>query len=494
MRRFNILFVLVLFLLPSVGAMAEDPVTETPREITLTQAAALTLLRSPELASYTWKTRAAEARVLQASVRPNPELSLEIEDVRWAKGPGTHGTTITGQAGAGTTGITREHSTESGAKAGFAESQFTLRLAQVVELGGKRVKRMQLARNEKALAQWDYETARLDVLTKVAKDFAAVLGAQRRLELAQSMVELAEQAAAAVEARVSAGKVSPLEANKANTELDAARIALDTAAHTLLAARSTLSANWAAPAPDFERALGDLDSIPEVPAFDVLTASLAKNPDVARWNKEMETRETALRVEKSKRIPDVTVTVGLRATGTGGRTQESLSSGGGSVSWSRGSTQPDSAWDHALVFGLSMPLPIFDRNQGAIQEAACEASRAAEDRRKAEVSAHAALFEAHESLSQNRETVASLRDKVLPRAKDTYDRTREGYQQGKFAYLDVLDAQRTRFSIEEQYLDALTACHQSLAEVERLAGEPIPEVSKEAPPAAPPKETANDKR
>ncbi len=461
---------------PESAAGSTPPDTaaaEAPRELTLAQAAALTLQNSPELASFRWKIRSAEARTLQASLRPNPELSLEIEDLRWKEGPGTHGVTRSWGAGAGGFSAGREHTRESGAKAGFAESQFTLRLAQVIELGGKRVKRFHMARREQDLAQWDYEAARLNVMTKTTHDFIATLSAQRRLELASGMVQVAGAAAEAVAARVEAGKVSPLESNKAQTELDSARIAETESRHVLSAARASLAANWGASAPDFERVLGDLDALPGLPSFESLTASLAKNPDVARWADEMEAREAAVRAARSKRVPDLTVTLGLRATGLGARTQESWSAGAGSSAWSRGHADPDDAWEHSLVFDFAVPLPLFDRNQGGIKEAESEAARALEERRRADVGAHAALFAAFQELQRGQETVTALRDRVLPRAKDTYERTHEGYAQGKFGYLDVLDAQKTYFSVQQQYVEALTTCHQALAEVERLSGEAL---------------------
>jgi cobalt-zinc-cadmium efflux system outer membrane protein len=118
-----------------------------------------------------------------------------------------------------------------------------------------------------------------------------------------------------------------------------------------------------------------------------------------------------------------------------------------------------------------LPLPIFDRNQGGIKEAESEAARMHEEQRGAEVKAHAMLYAAHETLLRSHGAVVALRDEVLPRARDTFERTREGYRQGKFGYLDVLDAQRTLFDVRAQYLEALTAYHLAMTEVDRLVGE-----------------------
>ena len=112
------------------------PEGEAKDGLTLPQALALALLQNPELAAFSWEVRAVEAHTLQAGLRPNPELGLEVENL-----------------------------TGYGAFQGGRSVQTTLRLSQRVELGGKRSRRLRVAALERDLAAWDYETKRLDVLT-----------------------------------------------------------------------------------------------------------------------------------------------------------------------------------------------------------------------------------------------------------------------------------------------------------------------------------------
>lgn len=445
--------------------------------ITLSEAVARALLNSPELASFEWKIRGAEARALQAGLRKNPEFSVEVEDVRWRDTPGVHTRTTTIQADktGATAGI--EHGVEYGAGSGFGEAQTTVRLSQVVELGGKRVKRMRLAHSEENLAQWDYETARLNVLTEVAKSFVDVWSAQKRLHLTRDTVTLAEHVVETVAARVEAGKVSPIETAKAEIELSSARIAQAQVQRDLDAARANLAATWAATTPDFDGVLGDLTAIAQAPSFDDLTQLIASNPDLARWSDEMEAREAALNVERSLRAPDMTVTLGFRTTGLSDTSQGAWSlDSAGSLGWSGGEADYSRGRENSLVFDFSLPLPLFDRNQGGIREAECAVSQAAEERRAAEVKAHAALFGAHKTLNEAYHSAVTLRDDVLPRAHDVFERTQEGYRLGKFPYLDMLDAQRALFNVETQYLEALSAYHLTLADMERLIGAPLQDI------------------
>ncbi len=141
--------------------------------ITLRQALALALMRNPELRAFSWATRASEARKLQASLWPNPELGVEVEDV------------------GGTGGMS-----------GFDGAETTIQLGQLIELNGKLRKRTRVASLEKELAELDYQAKRLDVLTDTTRLFVGVLAAQEQLVLAEELVQLSEQVLTTVSQRV----------------------------------------------------------------------------------------------------------------------------------------------------------------------------------------------------------------------------------------------------------------------------------------------------
>jgi cobalt-zinc-cadmium efflux system outer membrane protein len=120
---------------------------------------------------------------------------------------------------------------------------------------------------------------------------------------------------------------------------------------------------------------------------------------------------------------------------------------------------------------LSVPLPVFDRNQGNRLEARYRLAKAEEEQRSATVQAHAALGEAYAALAAAYAAATALKHDALPGAQSAFDATSEGYRQGKFGFLDVLDAQRTLFEVRGQYIEALATYHQAVADVERLIGE-----------------------
>jgi outer membrane protein, heavy metal efflux system len=138
--------------------------------------------------------------------------------------------------------------------------------------------------------------------------------------------------------------------------------------------------------------------------------------------------------------------------------------------------------ESAFVLGFSLPLPLFDRNQGGILEASARLTKAELERRAAEVRVSTALADAHQSLVNAADEVSTLHDEVLPAAEQAFQATQEGYRLGKFGLLDVLDIQRTLFETRGRYLEALATYHKAVAELERLSGEEVHAVSENAPP------------
>jgi cobalt-zinc-cadmium efflux system outer membrane protein len=396
-------------------------VTEPTGILTLPQVQALALLQHPKLAAFGWEVRAGEARTLQAGLPPNPELELEVENF----------------AG-------------SGELRSFQGTEITIFLSQLIELAGKRQKRTRVAALERDLAAWDYETTRLDVFTQVTQAFVEVLSAQERLRLNTELVRLAEQVLSTAAERVKAGKVSSIEETKARVALATSRIALERAQRDLDAARKRLVATWGGSTPAFESAAGTLDAIAGIPSAEQLAQRIAQNPEIARWVTEMAQRQAAVELAGAKRIPDPKIGGGFRYVRT--------------------------TSDNALVMAFSIPLPIFDRNQGGFLEARYHLAKAGEERRAAEAQVRTALAEAYAALSTAFAEATALNNEVLPGAQRAFDAASEGYRQGKFGFLDVLDAQRTLFEARGQYLEALAAYHKAVAEVERLIGAPLADV------------------
>ena len=351
--------------------------------ITLRQTLAFALMNNPKLKAFSWDFRASEARQLQASLWPNPELEVEVEEVGG-----------------------------SDERSGFDGAETTIQLSQLIEMGGKRSKRTKLASLERELAGWDYEAKRLDVFTEVTKAFVGVLAAQQWLELAEELLQLSEELVDTVTKRVDAGKDSPLEKTKAAVAFSNIKIQHQQAVQNLEFTREQLASTWAGKNPEFESVAGRFDSLSPIPSIDELADLIEQNPDIARWSLEIDKGTAALDLEKAKAISDITLSGGLRRF-----------------------NETD---DNAIVFGVSIPLPLSDRNQAGKLQASYELAKAREEQRAAHTRIRMELVKAYQALSSAYTEATELDKNVLRGAESVFEASKTGYSLGKLDYLRLL--------------------------------------------------------
>ena len=414
----SISFLLLIATAHAACAFGSRP-QESGEDITLARALALTLERSPQLAAFSWDIRAAEARILQAKLVPNPEISFDGEDF-----------------------------TRAGVQSATESMQNTLVLSQLIELGGKRKSRVREAQFDRRAAEWDYQVKRLDVLKATTLAFIDVLSGQRKVSLAEENVQLAEREIPVTQKRVEAGQASNVELIRTNTELATARIELTEATHDLEAARVNLAAQWGAKKATFASVSGNLEQLRAIPSLESLKAKLQANPELAKWATERQRREATLSSARAEGHPDLTVNAGPRLLGA-------------------------SHADMSLVAGFSIPLPLWNRNQGKIAEAEANVAKTSDERAAAEADAYAQLNEAYQTLQRAAEEVRILHDTVLPGAKSVIDQTTEGYATGRFSQLDVLDAEKSYIETRTQYVRALSDFQKAAAQIDALTAGPV---------------------
>jgi cobalt-zinc-cadmium efflux system outer membrane protein len=205
-----------------------------------------------------------------------------------------------------------------------------------------------------------------------------------------------------------------------------------------------LAVLWGSDSPKFKSVSGKLEELVPLPSEKELTNRIFDNPDIARFPVEKEHRNARVELEKARRTPDLTVGGGIRSF--------------------------NETNDSAFVMGVSIPIPVFNRNQGEIAAAEYDLLKVREERRGVELRVKAELAESYMSLSASFVESSLLKNRVLPAAQKAFEATQEGYLQGKFGFLDVLDSQRTLFEVRGQYINALASNHKAVADVERLIG------------------------
>jgi len=342
-----------------VLAQERMPAVEPAAPLTLEQALQLALDSNPTLAAARREVEAAAAQVLQGSLRPNPEFSYQTEDA---------------------SRISRTSSVELGLP---------------FETAGKREARVRAADLGRQVALSDLDGRALRVRAAVVAAFFDVLAAQELAVLAADSVRLAQRATDIAAKRVAAGKVSPVEETRARVAEAGVRVTQTQADSELRNARRRLSSLWGNPTPNFSSAHGEVERLAELPPAEAIEQRLATSPLLQRAQRELERRRSLVSLEQSRAVPDFMLSVGVR---------RSLETPG-----------------NLALLGVTVPLPVANRNQGNILEAL---------RREATI----------------------------------------GFENGKFSFLEVLDAQRTLIAAKSQYLNALANFHRSRAELESLVG------------------------
>jgi cobalt-zinc-cadmium efflux system outer membrane protein len=394
---------------PAVGERAPQSAAAAAAEpLSLAKAIELALEGNPEVAAAKRQWEATEGQVLQGRSRPNPELAYSLEDTR---------------------SKTRTQSWQ---------------LNLPVELGGKRAARTKAAEKTREQAQAQLAELQATVRANVAAAYFDVLTAQERLVLARDSAALAKSSTDTVSKRVAAGKVSPVEESKARVAEAGVRVELAQAASEQRNALSRLFALLGRIDAPYTVLEGKAENLPSVPSLADLQPLISSAPGVVLARIEVDRREALTALELSKRVPDVTVSVGMQRSN---ETQRNV-----------------------LLFGVSVPLPIFDRNQGNLLEALKLEDKARDELQAASVRLHSEVAQGQERLSTITAEVQSLQQDVLPGAKSAYDAATIGFENGKFNFLEVLDAQRTYFTAKSQYLKALGEAHRAAADIDRLLG------------------------
>ena len=214
--------------------------------------------------------------------------------------------------------------------------------------------------------------------------------------------------------------------------------------HALLAARKALAAMWGDETPSFGPVRASFFAHRQPEAFGSLMARIGKNPDLARFALESKLRESQLLLARTRGIPDVTVSAGLRQFAD------------------------QNEW--AGVFGVSLPLPFFDRGQADFYEAMQMQGKTEALGRAIRVRLASQLFSAYQELVHSANELDVMAHDILPATQEVLRATEDGYKQGRFSYLEFADARRSLIEMRRDNIEAAFNYHTRVAEIDRLLG------------------------
>jgi len=387
-----------------VGGAAAAATAPTYDELLRTSANAPTLVESAA------ESDAAEARLRQARVWRNPELSLQAENFAGVR-----------------------------PYDGFDTAETTLSLSQTFELGGKRQARVQAARSTLLSANARQTATRADFAARLAVAYAEAEASLEKVRHAEELHTAAQSDARSARLLVEAGKEAALRGVRAEADADAALADLEEARAKKDAAFARLTA-LAGSSTTYD-ALGAslLGRAPSPP----LEGARPINPAVTAAETLRNAVAARVRVERAQANPDVTVSAGVRRFAGDDAT--------------------------ALIAGLSVPLPIFDRNRGATQAAQAELRAADARLQQARLDAEA---DRQAGFSKARSAAARVQAAQAGEAaaSEAYRLARLGYEAGRIALLELTSARRALAEARTRTVDARLDQVRAEAEAARAAG------------------------
>ena len=414
MRNFIIILISLILLLPGI-LFAQEQVTgeiNTENAYSMQEAIDIVIKNNPELATFKLELDAAEAHLKQEGLWDNPTFTAESENF-------------------------------SGDNPGFSRTENTFWLSQPFLMGGKRSFRKGIALQEREIVRLTYDAQRRYVIQEVEEAVYSILTAQQMIEFAQQAEEIARDVYKVKESNMVNDPYSSEVLLSIELELSEAEMDVLSAQKDLNIAKRQL-ANLLG---DSEVYLGEcresLERDYKIPEYAQLkNCLLSKNPEILVHKIREEQGNYLLKYAKSERIPDVEFSLGVR--------------------------QFNEDNTYSFVGGLSVPIPLFNRNQGGIQEALVNQKRIEVDKNATRNRLILELDEHYRTFQIMEQEIRVLRDRILPKAEEMLIKIMEGYEKKEVPYIGVLEARRKQIETKKKYIETLKEFNVIIAHLERL--------------------------
>lgn len=387
---------------------APTPVAQS-EGLTLQALEQMAVSNNPAVAQSSARVRALRGKWVQAGLPPNPTAGYTAGEV------GNDG--------------------RAGQQGGFVGQTFIT--------AGKLQRDRAVVAAEITRAEQQLAATQRRVLTDVRKAYYQALLAQRRVELAEELLQVTSDAAEASKSLVEAEEIPVAGLLQTEIRQENSRVFLRTAKNAQEQAWRRLSAVVSGPVLPQQALEGDVTNLPEQLDWqDQLVRLQSESPEIAAAVADMERARRALNRASVEAVPDISTQV---------------------------SVQYDASSDYTIAgVQVGMPIPLWNRNQGGIRQAQAEITEAERNIQRIEQSLGQRLADAFRSYSDAQVTATNYAADVLPRSQRTLDLVRKGYEQGEVGYLDLLAAQQTYSQTNLAYLDALGELWQSYALIDGL--------------------------
>lgn len=410
-------------------AAVAPPLKAEENILTLRKVIAVAKENNGELKALREEAGIGEAGKIKAGLFPNPVLELE-----------------------GATGeLTGSES----------EERLSVGISQEFLIGGKREKRLAVADAEAIRFQSRIKDAERVLLLELKSGFYDLLLAERRLDLAQKAAEFNSQLLQIARERFAAGDIAELDVNLAKVEAarsEGRRIGLE---HELVPLRQRLLSFMGTSDLENLKISDTADSRNLAVDLAELKALALKNrPDLQALASEKSKGEAELDLALAEQLPNITA-------GLAYSRERSVTSFNG---------LDDRSTDHMIGLNLSIPLPLFDRNQAALQEARVRKNSSETRQTFARQNIEREVAAAHGRLASADRSVNIYASEIIPQLSENLKVVQEAYRLGEMGILAVIEEQRKFIDVNEEYLSALYSRNTALAKLEAAVGMELNEI------------------
>jgi len=409
-RKWVPLFICALF-----GVLPMQALAQTSQDKPLYAVFDAVLKNSPLLHSGVAAVDVAKAGATQAALRPNPSASFEVENF-----------------------------SGNNEFSGVNNAEMTIGFTQEVEIAGKRRLRREVSGYDVSIAHQNAMASALSLLAEAHQTYAAYVIAEERVALAEKRRALADKMHDAVKKRVRVAVASDIQHTQADIEQHTAGIEKSKAERDLRNAVLRLERLTATNMAQFAADTDFLKTIPDIPPEDMFVTSIVDLPQMHLLKLKELQAQSISELARSNAVPNPTIGLGVRRLNDADRS--------------------------AFLASISFPLPVFDRNQGKRQEARALREQTEFDKRAGELLWTETARNIHAGLQVAVQNVLSYRDKIIPGAQKAYEQAAQGYEAGRFSFLQMLNAQRTLYEAQGDYLSNLLALHEAKAQADFLMG------------------------
>jgi cobalt-zinc-cadmium efflux system outer membrane protein len=396
----------------SMFAQSADPQLSA---ITLENALKRTLSNNPELVVFAFKSASLEGESKTANLRSEMSIGVEIENVL-----GT------------------------GEVSGVKDTELTLTLSSVIELGDKRNARLNVVNTKKGQLLSQRRIRTLDILGEATRRYINVIVQQELYKAEQRAEMLARTMYQTVSERVKAGASAPLEQKRAESALSQARLSLLISEQKLDEYKRDLAIMWGDTKAEFTQVIGELLEFPNSLPFERVLMELQSNPHILLYAENYRVQEARLRVAQSSKQFDVT--------------------------WEAGIRRLQGIDETAFVGSISVPLFTQQRNLGEyeLQRALLEGIESQKQARVRELSRQ--LNRVISAKDQALLTVKTLQESIIPTLESALKLAQEGYESGRYNYIEWVTTQQQLLEMRHSLIKAAGLVHLRSADIEALTG------------------------